>query len=428
MDSVSNVSRGGRSGRSSSRSSSGTSYLSSATSVRRREEANRAALIAKAAALKGKQALALKEAQSMADKEQLEIETELAASTARMKVYEQYEHNDDANKSTKKEQCPDGNVSLSDSVGAFHNAYVERRSNPAPKATPLHQAMDTKELCKVMQRPTDMTELLVKNQQLSHRPQRDVPLFYGDPLEFRSFLKAIGHAIASRTDSDSDRLYFLKQYTRGDPRDLVRSCLHMPSHRGYREALKLLSDHYGNEIKIASALLEKAFKWPQIKSEDTKGLSNFALFLLSCQNTMQDVAFMDELDSPTNMRLILSNLPYKLREKWRTVAYDMQETRGDRAIHLADKTNSRMRQLKRQLEETEEELTRANVYRRKLQRELDDATESADVMNREVSNLKSKLRRVDLPYNMRRTVNRTGLDSDEDLPAEPSEPAAEWLR
>lgn len=51
-----------------------------------------------------------------------------------------------------------------------------------------------------------------------------------------------------------------------------------------------------------------------------------------------------------------------------------------------------MRQLKRQLEEAEEELTRANANRRKLQRELDDATESADAMNREVSTLKSKLR------------------------------------
>lgn len=57
-----------------------------------------------------------------------------------------------------------------------------------------------------------------------------------------------------------------------------------------------------------------------------------------------------------------------------------------------EKTNSRMRQLKRQLEEAEEEVTRANAYRRKLQRELDDAVESADVMNREVSTLKSKLR------------------------------------
>lgn len=51
-----------------------------------------------------------------------------------------------------------------------------------------------------------------------------------------------------------------------------------------------------------------------------------------------------------------------------------------------------MRQLKRQLEEAEEELTQANAYRRKLQRELDDAAESAAVMNREVNTLKSKLR------------------------------------
>lgn len=53
-----------------------------------------------------------------------------------------------------------------------------------------------------------------------------------------------------------------------------------------------------------------------------------------------------------------------------------------------------MRQLKRQLEEAEEEVTRANAYRRKLQRDLEDATESADSMNREVSSLKSKLRLV----------------------------------
>lgn len=53
-----------------------------------------------------------------------------------------------------------------------------------------------------------------------------------------------------------------------------------------------------------------------------------------------------------------------------------------------------MKQLKRQLEEAEDEAQRAHAYRRKLQRELEDATESADHMNREVSNLKSKLRYI----------------------------------
>ncbi|RXM92159.1 Myosin-11, partial [Acipenser ruthenus] len=52
----------------------------------------------------------------------------------------------------------------------------------------------------------------------------------------------------------------------------------------------------------------------------------------------------------------------------------------------------RMRQLKRQLEEAEEEASRANTYRRKLQRELEDVSENAETMNREVNVLRTKLR------------------------------------
>lgn len=58
----------------------------------------------------------------------------------------------------------------------------------------------------------------------------------------------------------------------------------------------------------------------------------------------------------------------------------------------AEKANTRMKQLKRQLEESEEESQRATAARRKLQRELDEATEANDAMSREVNSLKSKLR------------------------------------
>ena len=57
-----------------------------------------------------------------------------------------------------------------------------------------------------------------------------------------------------------------------------------------------------------------------------------------------------------------------------------------------EKANSRMKQLKRQLEEAEEEATRANASRRKLQRELDDATEASEALTREVNSLKNRLR------------------------------------
>ena len=63
-----------------SKSGSGSN---SASSARLREEAKRAALEAKAAIFKGKQALALKEVQLKAEKE-LELNTALAVSNAKI--------------------------------------------------------------------------------------------------------------------------------------------------------------------------------------------------------------------------------------------------------------------------------------------------------------------------------------------------------
>ncbi|XP_044201754.1 myosin-9a isoform X2 [Thunnus albacares] len=137
----------------------------------------------------------------------------------------------------------------------------------------------------------------------------------------------------------------------------------------------------------------------------------------------------EQLDIESKERQQASRLARRTEKKLKEVLLQVDDERRNTEQHKdqADKLNSRMRQLKRQLEESEEELTRANAYRRKLQRDLDDATESADAMNREVSSLKSKIRRGDLPFNMRRITNRSTLDSDEDVDVqtEAPEPAAE---
>merc|ERR1711971_653189 len=58
-----------------------------------------------------------------------------------------------------------------------------------------------------------------------------------------------------------------------------------------------------------------------------------------------------------------------------------------------EKTNGRMKAMRRQLDEAEEEISREKAHRRKAQRELDDYVESNEGMNREINNLKNKLRR-----------------------------------
>lgn len=83
-----------KSGSTTGRSSAASSATSS-SSAHIREEAEQAALIACAAALKKKQALELEEVQLKAKKEQLAIETAIAESSVKLKGFEEYDNTQD---------------------------------------------------------------------------------------------------------------------------------------------------------------------------------------------------------------------------------------------------------------------------------------------------------------------------------------------
>lgn len=56
--------------------------------------------------------------------------------------------------------------------------------------------------------------------------------------------------------------------------------------------------------------------------------------------------------------------------------------------------NNRVKALKRQLDESEEEVQREKVGKRKAQRELEDILETHESLTRECNNLRNKLRWV----------------------------------
>ncbi|XP_029768671.1 myosin-9 isoform X2 [Terrapene carolina triunguis] len=126
----------------------------------------------------------------------------------------------------------------------------------------------------------------------------------------------------------------------------------------------------------------------------------------------------EQLDSETKERQAAGKQVRRAEKKLKDVLLQVDDERRNTEQYKdqVDKANVRLKQLKRQLEEAEEEAQRANASRRKLQRELEDVTETADAMNREVSSLKSKLRRGDLPFVVPRRIARkgTGECSDEE--------------
>ena len=109
----------------------------------------------------------------------------------------------------------------------------------------------------------------------------------------------------------------------------------MDVNRGYQKAMQLLNKHFGNAYKISYAYIEKALSWPSIKSEEPRALQKFSLFLRSCCTAMEQLEYMEELDTISNMRNIIFKLPYKLREKWHSKACEVQVQRNTR-VRMAD--------------------------------------------------------------------------------------------
>lgn len=79
-------------------------------------------------------------------------------------------------------------------------------------------------LADVLKRQNEITELLVKQQITSLLPNREIPIFDGDPLQFRSFIRAFQQGVGSKTDNMQDRLNYLEQFTSGQPRQTKTTC------------------------------------------------------------------------------------------------------------------------------------------------------------------------------------------------------------
>ncbi|XP_072281667.1 myosin-10-like isoform X7 [Pyxicephalus adspersus] len=135
----------------------------------------------------------------------------------------------------------------------------------------------------------------------------------------------------------------------------------------------------------------------------------------------------EQMEQESKERVLANKLVRRAEKRLKEVLLQVEDERrnADQFKDQLEKAHIRMKQLKRQLEEAEEEASRANSNRRRIQRELEDVTESAESMNREVTTLRSRLRRAPLQFTTRtiRTVYHLEGVSDEEGEAPSGEPS-----
>ena len=258
------------------------------SSTRMKEEARRAELMTRSTLLKQQQALEDEEIRVRRKKEAFKLEFELAITDAKMKVYERFEGESNAQRqsnvtSNDKLQMDEWGVIREDPSccqPAVIEEAVDKEDHPQERESqsmiPASRAEPV--LSKLVQQQNEITLKMIDQQLKATLPPRKVNVFDGDPLQYHAFVKAFQQGIEDKTASNKDRLYFLEQLTSGEPNSLVRSCMYL--HEGsYLKAKALLKSHFGNCQRVTVAYVNKALSWPNIPSEDASALNKYALFL-----------------------------------------------------------------------------------------------------------------------------------------------------
>ena len=346
---VTNVSKRSRA---SSRASA-ASAVSSISASRAKATAKLAMLEARATSLRKRRALQEEQFRLQQVAEELDLETELAVAAAEEKAYFQAEKNEldryrqedkgtTLRSSQNKQETPISNSACKAIDPLVETCPIGIESDKCLSSKQRNRKLKEREkpvLSATNQNDDDALERFML-QQKRHAsalmlPKPEVPIFDGDPIEYQTFVRTFENLIEANTDSDSARLYYLIQYTRGDVKELMKSCLSMKNEEGYLEARQLLKKRYGQDYKIASSYIERVINGPPIKSENAAALQRFSVLLASCKNMLKDIGYLSKIENLDSMRRIINRLPFALRRSWRDVADAIME-RESREVTIDD--------------------------------------------------------------------------------------------
>ena len=179
-------------------------------------------------------------------------------------------------------------------------------------------------LVHILERQNQISTDLLRGQEHLKMPAKELSVFDGtDITKFKTFMLKFERIIEDKCSTDEDRLIYLEQYTAGKAKQLVQSCSHHNATLAFYKAKGLLNEEYANVHKIAACYIEKLHNWPPIKPDDSEGLSAFSLFLIDCNNYLENMSENCSIGSHHEIMNVIMKLPYKYRERWRRHTYNL---------------------------------------------------------------------------------------------------------
>ena len=276
------------------------------------------------------------------EQEQLEVDEELAGADARLQALDEIDNQSILDLDSI-------HIHEGDSIPVGLNPQANKLKHYSAKKTAYGDIKEelaestNSDMLNIISQQTQLSKMLIESQMKTSLPQRAVPIFDGNPLEYASWLSAFNHGVESRCSEAADKLFYLHQFTAGEVQKVVSSFMRKDPDVGYRQAKEYITSNYGNRHQIADAYMKRADNLPPIKSEDASALTSFSLFLTEYYNVMESLSYESELDHIFTIKMLVQKLPYKLRERWRTITSSIHE---NRSVVFTDLTTFVKRQAK----------------------------------------------------------------------------------
>ena len=153
-------------------------------------------------------------------------------------------------------------------------------------------------------------------------PKNEIPKFEGDFSKFNLFMKNFRNIIEINLENDDEKLIYLINSLKGEPKNLISSCMNMRV-GGYNRALNLLDRKYNNKEIIISKQIDKLLNFPDIKDNNIKVLDSF----LNELELSRSLVFEDEnseLDHPKTIQSLLRKLPNSIQSAFMTFNYKLK--------------------------------------------------------------------------------------------------------
>ena len=157
-------------------------------------------------------------------------------------------------------------------------------------------------------------------------PDVTIDKFDGNPLEYKYFISTFMEAVDSKVCTDRGRLLRLNQHLEGEQKELVRHCIQEPPSLGYRHALQLLKDQYGDPYRVFVAYRQELQQLPAVNPDDGAAFRSFYGHLLKCKTSMTSKDYIQALDSPEFLRTLQLKLPSRIQDRWNRTAMRIRDS------------------------------------------------------------------------------------------------------